>query len=130
MATRVRVKARLNSTAVRYLAVQTAAKYGRKSAEAIQGRAKRFAPVRTGELRESIIVVPVVIGERTRFRVKATAKHASYQEYGTGPIFARPGGVLAFKVGGRQVFVTRTSGVPATHFMRRAAQMSSEADLL
>lgn len=111
---------RLNYPAILRLQVTTSAKLAHKGAESVRDRARRFAPIKTGALRESIIVEPVFIGVNSKFKVYSPLDHATYQEWGTGPIFARPGGVLRWTDGANVIFARRTRGVPAVHFMAKA----------
>lgn len=123
-----RTRTRVLTKNVRILQVRTAQELSKRGAESIQARARRFAPKDTGALAESIIVIPVSIGVQTRYKVVVMAKHGRYQEFGTGPIHAKPGGVLRFRAGGQVVFARSTRGVPAVHFMRRAAESATLAD--
>jgi HK97 gp10 family phage protein len=66
-----------------------------RTAQATQRNARRFAPVLTGELRESI----TVIARGLTADVEATARYAAYVEYGTSDTrpqpFMRPAAELA-----------------------------------
>jgi hypothetical protein len=68
---------------------------------------------------------------RAEFTVGSDLDYAGYQEWGTGPIRARRGGVLAWRGrGGGMVFARSTSGVPAVHYMARAARAVTLADFV
>jgi HK97 gp10 family phage protein len=114
--------------AIYRLETETADRLAGRAAQSVQARARRFAPKATGELAVSINVNKVASGPKTAYQIGSSVNYAGYQEFGTGPIYAKPGGVLRFKVGGRTVFATKTSGVPATHFMKRAGQGINLAD--
>lgn len=87
-------------------------------------RARNYAPVETGELRDSIHY----IGPNELFPlywaafIYVDAPHGKFQEYGTSGSQARPNGMLRFKPKGSStyVFAKRTGPVPATRFMHRA----------
>lgn len=117
------VNVRWNHGAILLLTSEVSNKAAYNMAQKTQGRARRFAPVDTGALRESIHVTPRRVGgERTTYAVGSPLHYAVYQEWGTGPIHAKPGGVLRFKPkgSGQFIFRPRTKGVPATHFMAKA----------
>lgn len=126
----VKVKVRLYRPVIYRVQADTADQVAGKAAQHIQSRARRFAPKDTGALAASIFVVKVSGGVKTTYKVGTDLHYARYQEKGTGPIFAKPGGVLRFKAGGKIIFAKSTRGVPATHFMRRAAIGVQVADFL
>lgn len=101
----------------------------RSAAAKIRDRAREFAPVRTGAGRQSIGFRKEESGPGgTSYRIAPRRRYMTYQEFGTGPIVAGPGRVLAFQAGGTFVFAKRTRGVPAVHFMRRAYELLREGD--
>jgi HK97 gp10 family phage protein len=80
-----------------------------RSADFIKTEMQAKAPVRTGNLRNSIYVKVetdrVTIGPN-----ETSAPYAGYVEFGTKPhviVPKKPGGVLVFHVGGRKVFTRR-----------------------
>jgi hypothetical protein len=106
---------------------------GRATARAagrVRDRAKRYAPVNTGLLRNSItstqkISVPL----RAVYTIGTPLAYGLYQEEGTRPIFARRAPFLVFKTkDGRWVRTYSTRGVPAVHYLRRALSELSDAD--
>jgi bacteriophage HK97-gp10 putative tail-component len=106
---------------------------GRATARAagrVRDRAKRYAPVRTGLLRNSIIARPVMSDPRkAQYTVGTDVDYGRYQEEGTGPIFARWAPYLVFKTrDGRWVRTYSTRGVPAVHYLHRALSELSDAD--
>ncbi len=121
---------KLDQAAIYRLSTRTAQKLAGQAAQEVQARARRFAPKRTGALAASIVSVKVSDGEVVAYKIGSHLDYAAYQEYGTGPIYARPGGVLRFESGGKIVFARRTSGVPATHFMARAAATINITDFI
>jgi HK97 gp10 family phage protein len=101
----------------------------RAAATALRDRARSKAPKRTGEGARSIGYRQVATGPKgSAYVVGPTKKYMTYQEYGTGRISARPGGVLRFQAGGVFVFARHTKGVPARHFMRDAYAELREED--
>ena len=125
-----RVRVRLDRRAVLQVQTRTAYDLARAGANSAQARARRYAPKRTGALAASIHVKPTRLGPVTSFAIGSDLDYAAYQEWGTGPIYARPGGVLAWVSGGRMVFARHTSGVPATHFMARTLAHMNLTDFL
>lgn len=102
-----------------------------RAAGRLRDRAKMNAPVDTGLLRNSINAelaqqTPLTI----TWRVGTDVSYAPYQEHGTGPIFARRAPMLVFKIGNRWVRTYSTRGVPAVHFLKRAADEVSARDFL
>lgn len=88
-------------------------------------RAKLYAPVDTGYLRNSITTAMQTSGTRIYGSVGTSAEYAIYVHEGTAARTIRPrrpGGVLVFTVGGRKVFAKSVShpGTPARPFLRRA----------
>lgn len=117
------------------LVSDTGDKLTSRAADNVQARARRLAPFRTGRLREGIIKVKVRGGVNPAYSVVNSTRHGRFQNDGTGPIFARPGGVLAWPAnsmnnpfGTGMVFAKRTRGVPAVHFMEKAAASITAAD--
>jgi hypothetical protein len=109
----------------------TTDEHAQKAANRVQERARFFATKRTGAMAAGIRVELVGIpGEVTTYEVYPTADYAEYQEYGTGPIFAKPGSFLVWEEHGVRVFAKRTRGVPAVHFMRRAAALGTILDFI
>jgi hypothetical protein len=66
----------------------------------------------------------------TTWTVFTRVPYAEFQEKGTGPIVAAPGGILRFKPKGMSAFIfrPRTKGVPALHFMRDVARSLRKSD--
>lgn len=132
MASRAHVEVSYNYPAIAALTTEVAYKAAHKAAEATKHRAQRFAPKRSGVLAATITVeVKGIAGPVTTFIIKTDnilAPYGLYQELGTGPITPRTAKVLSFTVGGKRVFTMRTRGVPATHFMSRAALYITEGD--
>jgi len=125
MPTRINVEVNLNRTKVQVLVTERRSRAAEKGARAIQARARILAPKDTGRLAESIdVTLERVTADTTVYEVGSTLYYAPYQNFGTGPIYAKPGGVLVFtpKGGGAVVFTKRTRGVPATHFMEEAVR--------
>lgn len=102
----------------------------------IQTLAQQYAPVRTGELRDTITREVEMDGQQVSAYVIATAPYALYQEFGTGSrgefpgtsytIRPRPPNThLKFKTSdGRTVFAKEVNhpGIPPRPFMRPAAE--------
>lgn len=130
MSTNTKVNVSLDLKACVRLQTTTANRLAGQAAQEVQARARRFAPKRTGALALSIETVKVLDGEIVVYKIRSPLEYAEYQEFGTGPIFAKPGGVLRFKVGGMIIFARHTKGVPATHFMRRAADHITISDFI
>lgn len=100
-----------------------------RGAEHVQSRARLFAPKKTRLLERSIMIERKgVKGETTEWEVYTDLYYSGYQEWGTGVIKAKPKGVLVWNQGGHTIFAKRTSGVPAVHFMRKAADLGSILD--
>jgi len=101
-----------------------------RAAGRVRDRAKRYAPVNTGLLRNSItstkkISVPL----QAVYTIGTPIPYGLYQEEGTRPIFARRAPYLVFKTkDGRWVRTYSTKGVPAVHYLRRALSELSDAD--
>ena len=126
---RSRVKISLDWDAIYRLSVSTANDLAEKGAKSVQKRARRLAPTKTGALRASIGIRQVEHGLRVTYEIGSNLEYAKYQEFGTGPIYPRMYGVLVWQGSdGTNIFARRTSGVPATHFMSRAAAVISIAD--
>lgn len=92
-------------------------------AEDLRNQVSAGAPVESGALAASVYVTPWHGRDATdvRFAVGSRLKYAGWQNSGTGPIHARPGGLLRFRPKGSSVFIFRkfTRGVPATHFLTK-----------
>lgn len=88
----------------------------------VRDRAKQYAPVNTGLLRNSITSELIDSSQNNlTYRIGSDVPYAKYQESGTnGPIYPRYARALAFKIGGRTVFAKHVRGVPAVHFLERA----------
>lgn len=125
-----RVDMQLDAGAIYRLQVDTANRLAENAAKAVESRAARFAPRRTGALAASIKIIKVEHGAQVTYEIGSDLHYAKYQEFGTGPIHARPGGVLRFQAGGQIVFAKSTSGVPATHFMAKAGALVTLADFV
>lgn len=96
----------------------------------VAARAKREAPVRTRELRNSIGWSPISVRRLSlQSGVFAKARHAKWVHDGTRPhlITARRARVLAFQADGRTVFArqVRHPGTRPNPFMRRAADIET-----
>jgi HK97 gp10 family phage protein len=126
-----RVSIDINYHNVGLLVSDTGETLAKRAANRVQARARRFAPRKTGALAASIRVNKVSGGIVTSYAVYTDLDYGAYQEWGTGPIYPKkPGGVLVFEVGGVTVFAKHTSGVPATHFMRRAGDLTTVLDFI
>lgn len=103
-----------------------------KAAQVTKKRARRNAPVDTGDLKKSIRSKVTRHGEYSKFIVYTDKEYAIYQEFGTRGSQAKPGGVLAFKPkgSGTVVFAKRTGPVPATRFLGRAYDALSIRDFV
>jgi HK97 gp10 family phage protein len=123
-----RITVHLDDPAILRLVTETTDKLASKAADSVQRRARRHAPKRTGKLAASIYTLRIEAGPVTTYSIGSDLHYARYQEFGTGPINARPGGVLAWPSAGGMVFARHTRGVPATHFMRKAGETISERD--
>lgn len=129
MARTTRIESRPNYRNILYLQDSTSNKVAYAGAQSVQARMRRLAPVATGALRESIVITKIRTGAVTTYAVGSPLDYAVYQDQGTGPIIAKKG-VLAFKPKGSgiTIFRTRTSGVPATHFIARTFAMTTLED--
>lgn len=102
---------------------------GARAAGRIRDRAKAFAPVDTGLLRNSIVAeLKQQTPNSVVWTIGSSAPYAAYQEFGTGPIFARRAPMLVFKVGNQWVRTYSTRGVPATHFLQKALDLTTARD--
>lgn len=109
-----------------------------QGAEVVRDAAKSLAPHTTGELIKSIIVDgPISSGNTIFAEVAATAEHAAYIEFGTGPkgaaaapAFAAEEGV-EYRTGGWVYPVDGgfryTTGQPARPYMHPAYEANKEA---
>jgi len=133
MATRSGVTVVLDSSAINKMLYDISELSARRAAGRVRDRARTFAPKRSGRLANSI---NARIVSRTStvctYSVGTSMDYAMAQERGTGPIYARQGGVLAFAPKGSVtvIFRPRTRGVPATYFLRRAYSSIGVSDYL
>lgn len=105
-------------------------------ATAVQARAKQLAPRRSGCLQDSIVKRFESGGGELAVRIVSDTspcdpEHKSYSlmvHEGTAPhtITARPGGVLAFEIGGETIFATSVNhpGTKAVPFLRDALPLA------
>lgn len=130
MATRVRTK--IHYPTVIRVCADVRHDTAKKAAEKAQSRAQRYAPYRTGTLRDSIVVFErqTLMPDHTTYSVRALAPYWQYVEFGTGPIYARPGGVLVWTENGQTIFAKNTRPHAAVHFMQRAALETTLADFI
>lgn len=79
-----------------------------KAADDVKMKMREYAPVDTGNLRDSITVVKT--GEEYQIG-PVNVPYARAQEYGARPhvIIAKPGRVLVFNVGGQKKFATKVN---------------------
>lgn len=127
MKTKVKVMLdhRLISTVVQPRAAEMTA---RKGAEKTRDRAREnltaAGRIRTGKLRKSIRArkKSVTATGVVTYTVGSDLDYASYQEFGIGPVHAKPGNVLVFKPKGSSVviFRPRTSGFKGAHYLAKA----------
>ena len=100
-----------------------------RAAGRIRDRARRNVSVDTGLLRRSITSKRQPSGPTSVvYRIGSDVHYAPYQEHGTGPIYARRAPLLVFKIGNRWVRTFSTRGVPAQHYLKRAADSLTIAD--
>jgi hypothetical protein len=100
-----------------------------RAAGKVRDRAKRYATVNTGLMRNSIFATLEEQGLYSiTWRIGTPVDYAIYQEEGTGPIFARRAPILTYKIGNRWISTYSTSGVPAVRFLTRAIELSSIED--
>ena len=100
-----------------------------RAAFTLEGKAKGYAPRKTGVLASSIHTEgPSISGVEVSARVGTNLSYAPYQEFGTG-IYAGKGmitpkraKVLAWRDGGRWVFARAVKGVPARKYFQRARE--------
>lgn len=111
---------------------QAATREGARLVMSLQRRvvnsAKQRAPVDTGNMRNSIRQEPVrVAGDRVTGVVLSAAEYSMYVHDGTPPRIypKKPGGVLAFTVGGRRVYARSVRGVKARPFLRNAIEQQA-----
>ena len=130
MSRSVTVHVRIFAGPLDLLTEESSYKSARAAARRVQDRSRELAPRRTGRGARSIEVRVRRTGkDGTWFRVGPSEKYMEYQEKGTGPVRARPGGVLRFQSGsGVFIFRPRTRGVRARHFMRDALRELHERD--
>lgn len=119
---RVRVSSHVNYPVVVRVSHNVAQKTAEKTAERVQKHARRFAPVKTGYLRENILIFRGMdTGFVVRYTVIPMASYSIYQEWGTGPIYPVRAKALRWEDHGVVVFAAHTRGVPAVHYMAKAA---------
>jgi hypothetical protein len=110
---------------------------GNRSLVRYQATARERAPIDKGQLRSSIQIQPMT---RTANRIEGSVgtglKYAIWQEAGTGiygptrtPIRPRRAKVLAFTVGGKQVFARQVRGSRPRWFMRGSLEHNRHATL-
>lgn len=92
----------------------------RRRATAVQKRAQRKAPSRTGQLRHSIHVNTRYPSEGAVADITADAPHALYVEFGRRRVKARSGHWLHWQGDFSAVFAKEAAPVAAVHFMRDA----------
>lgn len=100
-----------------------------KAAFTLEGKAKGYAPRKTGVLSSSIHTEgPTISGAEVSARVGTNLSYAPYQEFGTG-IYAGRGMItpkrakmLAWRDNGRWVFAKTVRGVPAKRYFQRARE--------
>ncbi|WP_328825553.1 HK97 gp10 family phage protein [Tomitella gaofuii] len=98
----------------------------------ITAQAKMNAPVKTGNLRRMIEPEPVRVQDATRLRgvVAANTEYAAAVHNGSKPHVIRPrrASVLAFKMGGKQVFAKSVQhpGTRGRPFLANAAEKVME----
>ncbi len=89
-----------------------------RSGDLIAKTMKQKAPVRTGFLKNSIVIRK----GKSHVEVSPTASYAAYVEFGTKPHIIEPANasVLAFEVGGQTVFAKRVQhpGFPGRFFVK------------
>lgn len=98
----------------------------RRRATAVQKRAKRAAPFRTGALRTSIRVNTRYPSTGAVAEVTAFAPYAMFVEFGRKQNYAKEGGWMMWTEAGRYVFAERVKAVAAHPFMRPALDAVDE----
>jgi hypothetical protein len=126
------VTVRFNYPAIKAVQEKHSNRLAWNAAQQLKAELRRTAPRDSGDLADSFEFERTKKGEITTWKVFTRVKYARYQEYGTGPIEAKPGGVLRFSPKGMSGFIfrPRTRGVPETRFMRRAAAAIRKRDFL
>jgi hypothetical protein len=134
MSRRVKVEVRLDKSTLNSLLMDVTQASAGRAAVRVRDRARGFAPVRTGKLRNSIRFETIERNsDLTRINIQTNnTPYAIYQEEGIGPVVAPPGGILRFQPKGMTSFIfrPRTRGFKGTHFMKRAYQTLSLSDFL
>ncbi len=108
---------------------------GNRALVRYQGTAKLKAPVDTSQLRGAIQVTPMhQQGSNILGSVSARAKHALWQEEGTGiygprhtPIRPRRAKMLSFVVGGKRVFAKSVRGTRGKWYMKGSVEQNEGA---
>jgi hypothetical protein len=126
----VKVNAKTNVPAVVRLTSEVSDRLAYNAARSTQARLRRTAPKKTGALAASFFITKIKHGSVSAYSIHTALDYANYQNKGTGPIHAKPGGVLRFEAGGSIVFAKSTRGVPATHFMDNAFNAITMADFV
>ena len=90
----------------------------REAGEEVARTASRLAAKRSGRMSRSNRVKVLT----TVARISNRTRYAPYQEHGTGPIFARRAPMLHFQINGQWISTYSTRGVPAVHYLARAAE--------
>jgi hypothetical protein len=88
-----------------------------RRARAVQKRAQRGAPVRTGELRSSIGVNTRYPSEGAVAEITASAPYSLVVEFGRGRVTPKSGMWLHWQGDIAEVFAKEAAAVPATNFM-------------
>ena len=91
-----------------------------RRARAVQKRAQRGAPFRTGTLRYSISVNTRYPPDGAVAEITADADHALVIELGRGEVSAKPGSKLAWTGDQGEVFANSARAVPGVHYMENA----------
>lgn len=132
---KVTVKIVLDGGRIGQLKLETNRKAANKAAKITADRAKANlaanGSVVTGKLYHSI--KPRTLNEsnnRVDIAVGADQPYAKYVEKGRGPVIAKPGKTLAFRIGRGGPLIFRRSVGPAkgVHFLRNASRMLSARD--
>lgn len=79
---------------------------------------QRYSPVDQGLLRQWAIVSQ----SQSEVKIQSPAFYAPYQNDGTGPIHAKPGGVLHWTKEGKDFFAKSTRGIKGKKFVERSIQ--------
>jgi HK97 gp10 family phage protein len=104
------------------LAEREMAKALTASAMLVQGKAKEYAPVKTGTLRRSITYS--VSGEKAI--VGTNLKYAPYLEFGTRAHGPKTAPFLVFQIGTQWIRTKRVRGIVGRGFFKRAIETSAD----